>query len=87
MDSEISRRKKVCELAEDPEWDDLVLLATNLNAAQKSFLKEHPPGLVKALWSHFDATRDRCGCATTAHERPECSVRLIERLLLDAQSL
>jgi len=54
---------------------------------QKAFLEDHPPGLVKALWQHFDATRGRCGCATPAHERPGCSAGLIEKLLLDEEVL
>jgi hypothetical protein len=49
-------------------------------------LREHPPGLVKALWMHFEATRDRCGCSTAAHERPECSVALVQRLLLEGEA-
>ena len=85
MDTEIARRKKLCEQAEDPEWDETVLLARNLSAQQKAFLREHPPGLVKALWAHFDATRDRCGCDTATHERSGCTVPFIEKLLLEAE--
>jgi hypothetical protein len=86
MDAEVQRRKKLCEKADGAEWEETVLLARNLDAAQKAFLEEHPPGLVRALWSHFEATRDRCGCITAIHERPGCSVRLIERLLLDEET-
>ncbi|HLF11844.1 MAG TPA: hypothetical protein VJA26_11575 [Gammaproteobacteria bacterium] len=86
MDKEIARRKTLCELADNPEWDETVVLARNLSAEQKAFLKEHPPGLVKALWNHFEATRDQCGCESVSHERPDCSVRLIERLLIDEES-
>jgi hypothetical protein len=86
MDKEIHRRTKLCERADNPEWE-AVAVARNLDADQKAFLKAHPPGLVKALWQHFDATRDRCGCATPAHERPGCSVGLIEKLLLDEEVL
>ena len=86
MDTEIARRKKLCEQAEDPEWDEAVLLARNLSTQQKAFLREHPPGLVNALWTHFEGTRDKCGCTSFAHERPDCSVRLIERLLVDEES-
>ena len=52
---------------------------------QKAFLRDHPPGLVNALWAHFEATCERCGCKTPAHERPDCEVRLIERLLLEQE--
>jgi hypothetical protein len=86
MDREIARRKKLCEQAEDPEWGEAMVLARNLSAPQIAFLREHPPGLVNALWSHFEATCDKCGCTSLAHERPECSVRLIERLLVDEES-
>ncbi|HVY64157.1 MAG TPA: hypothetical protein VHH11_04970 [Gammaproteobacteria bacterium] len=85
MDREIERRIEVCARADDAEWDELVLGARNLGKAQMTFLREHPPGLVRALWLHFEATRDRCGCATTAHERPECTVPLVERLLQDGE--
>jgi hypothetical protein len=78
---------QLCERAVDAEWEEAVVLARHLNANQKAFLKDHPPGLVKALWQHFDATRDRCGCATPKHERTACSVRLIEKLLLDEEVL
>jgi hypothetical protein len=87
MDRDIQRRIGLCERADDAEWEEAVVLARHLEAKQKAFLKDHPPGLVKALWLHFDATRDRCGCATPAHERPGCSVRLIEKLLLDQEAL
>ena len=83
MDREIKRKIDACVRADNAEWDEVVLGTENLTKEQKTFLREHSPGLVKALWSHFDATRDRCGCATAAHERPECSVSLVERLLLD----
>jgi len=84
MDREIQRRMKLCERADDAEWEEAIVLARNLGTDQKAFLKDHPPGLVQALWKHFDATRDRCGCATPAHEQPNCSVGLIQKLLLDA---
>ncbi|RPI61696.1 MAG: hypothetical protein EHM50_05240 [Lysobacterales bacterium] len=87
MDKEIQRRTRLCERADNPEWEEAVAVARHLDADQKAFLKDHPPGLVKALWQHFDATRDRCGCATPAHERPGCSVGLIEKLLLDEEVL
>ena len=85
MDKEIRRRTTLCERADSAEWEELVLLMRNLGAPQKAFLKSHPPGLVKALWTHFERTRGRCGCATPAHERPDCTVGLIERLLLDEE--
>jgi hypothetical protein len=87
MDKEIRRRAQLCERAQNPDWEDVIALAENLNASQKAFIKEHPPGLVKALWSHFDATRGQCGCKSPTHERHDCTVRLIERLLLDEQSI
>jgi hypothetical protein len=87
MDKEIARRQKICEQAENAEWEDVILLIRNLASEQKAFLQAHPPGLVKALWSHFEATRGKCGCATPAHERPDCAAGLVERLLLDEQGL
>jgi hypothetical protein len=87
MDKEIARRKKICERAEDAEWEDAILLVRDLPGALKEFLKAHPPGLVGALWSHFERTRDQCGCTTAAHERPGCPAGLIERVLLDQDSL
>jgi hypothetical protein len=86
MEKEIQRRVQLCERAQNPEWEGTVALAENLDASQRAFLKEHPPGLIKVLWRHFDATRGQCGCASSTHERPECTVRLVERLLLDEQS-
>jgi hypothetical protein len=85
MDREIKHKIETCERADNAEWDEVIVQARNLRAEQKTFLREHPPGLVKALWTHFDATRDRCGCSTPAHERPGCAVRLLERLLLDGE--
>jgi hypothetical protein len=87
MEKEIRRRAELCERAQNPEWEDVIVLAKNLDAPQKAFLREHPPGLVKALWSHFAATREACGCKSPTHERPDCTVRLIERLLLDEESI
>jgi hypothetical protein len=87
MEREIQRRAQLCERAQNPEWEDIIALAENLDASQRAFLKEHPPGLIKALWRHFDATRGQCGCMSTTHERPGCTVRLIERLMLDEQSI
>ncbi len=86
MDREIKRKIEACARADDAEWEEIVLALKNLGKAQTAFLREHPPGLVRALWVHFEATRDRCGCATPAHERPECTVPLIERLLRDGES-
>lgn len=86
MEKEIEQRAELCERAQNPEWEDIVTLAGGLDAAQKAFIEAHPPGLVKALWAHFDATRERCGCGSPSHERPDCTVGLIQRLLLDDQS-
>jgi hypothetical protein len=85
MEREIKRRRELCERADTAGWESLVAATRNLAAPQKEFVKEHPPGLVNALWGHFDATRDRCGCATPAHERPGCQVPLIEKLLLEEE--
>jgi hypothetical protein len=87
MDREIKRKIELCARADDAEWEELLLAVKNLGKDQRAFLREHPPGLVEALWRHFDATRDRCGCNTTAHERPECSVALVERLLVDGEAV
>ena len=86
MDREVKRRIDLCSRADDAEWEERVLAVRNLGDDQKAFLREHPPGLVEALWKHFDATRDRCGCSLPSHERPECSVALVERLLLDGEA-
>jgi hypothetical protein len=86
VEREIRRKVELCERAENAEWEEVIVLAKNLDAAQRDFLREHRPGLVKALWGHFDATRGQCGCTSAAHERAGCTVRLIERLLLDEQS-
>ena len=85
MDKEIKRRRELCKRADTAEWEEVIAQARNLSASQKAFLKDHPPGLVSALLGHFEATRDRCDCATSAHERPGCEVRLIEKLLLDQE--
>jgi hypothetical protein len=82
MDQQIQRRLRECERADDAEWEEKVA-AERFDSMQKAFLVAHPPGLVSALWRHFAATRDRCGCRAATHERPECTVRLIERLLLE----
>jgi hypothetical protein len=85
MDREIKHKIDLCERADAAEWEEVVALARHLTQEQKAFLREHPPGLVRALWAHFEATRDRCGCATAAHERPACTVPLVDRLLLEAE--
>lgn len=86
MESEIRRKVQLCQRAADAEWEEVVAIAKDLDDVQKAFLKEHTPGLVAALWKHFDATRGQCGCRSPTHERPGCTVRLIERLLLDDQA-
>ena len=83
---EIERRKTLCEEAQNPDWES-VAGSSNLEERDRVFLKAHPPGLVGALWSHFEATREKCGCSTPSHERSDCSVALVERLLRDEQSL
>ena len=84
MEQQIQGRIRECERADDAEWEEKVA-AERFDSGQKEFLRAHPPGLVKALWQHFVATRDRCGCRAASHERPECTVRLIERLLLEEE--
>lgn len=86
METTIRQKIAVCERARNAEWNDIVATAHCLDDAQRAFLSEHPPGLVNALWDHFDATRERCGCASPTHERADCTVRFIERLLLDEES-
>jgi hypothetical protein len=86
MDRQIRRKIDLCEHADNAEWDDIVVVARHLSKEHKLYLREHPPGLVKALWLHFEATRDRCGCATASHERSDCAVPLVQRLLLDLES-
>ena len=86
MSSGIERRIELCARADDAEWEEVVVLARHLGRDQKAFMQAHPPGLVRALWLHFAATRDRCGCKTPAHERADCAVLLIERLLLEADA-
>jgi hypothetical protein len=86
MDAQIELRLKACDDARDPEWEASIEQVTELSDRAKAYLNLHPPGLVRALWSHFEATRDKCGCATVSHEREGCAVRLIERILLEEQS-
>lgn len=86
MDSELQRKIELCERARNAEWEEIVAGLEHLDASQHAYLRAHPPGLVHALWRHFDATRSACGCSSAAHERPACTVGLIERLLLDEQS-
>ena len=85
MDLEIEHRRALCAAADNPEWEQVIARARNLSVAQKAFLKDHPPGLVRALWAHFERTRDHCGCTTPAHEGRDCQVRLIEKLLLEEE--
>jgi hypothetical protein len=86
MDAEIERRRSLCQAAQQPDWDDVVLLARDISDEVRAYLDAHPPGLVRALWTHFDATREHCGCLLPTHERPECQVRLVERLPIDQES-
>jgi hypothetical protein len=86
MSADVAGKIELCDRASDAEWREVVLLAQRLAEDQKAFLQAHPPGLVRALWAHFAATRDRCGCETAAHERVDCTVPLVERLLLEAEA-
>lgn len=86
MDQNIARKKRLCDGADNAEWGERISLVGNLNVVEKHYLEEHPPGLVRALWEHFEATRDVCGCQTPAHEREDCPAGLIERLLLEQES-
>jgi len=85
MDREIERRRALCAAADNPEWEEVIAAIGNLSVAQSAFIKDHPPGLVRALWAHFERTRDRCGCSTAAHEGRDCQVRLIDKLLLEQE--
>lgn len=87
MDKEIKRRIELCDKARNPDWDQVVLAARHLGETEKALIRLHPPGLIRALWDHFEATRDKCGCQSPSHERKDCSVHLIERILLDEESL
>ena len=87
MDKHIEYKKRLCDEAHNPEWDDIVVSAERLGDSERAYLREHPPGLVKALWSHFERTRDKCGCSSSSHEQPDCLVHFVERLLLDEESL
>jgi hypothetical protein len=87
MIDEMERRRSLCERADTADWEDLVARARPFSTAQKAYLAEHPPGLVGALWQHFARTRERCGCTTAAHEQADCRVPLIERLLLDQETV
>lgn len=86
MSTDIAGKIDLCDRASDAEWQEVVVLARHLGKDQKAFMQAHPPGLVRALWAHFAATRDRCGCKTAAHERADCTVPLVERLLLEADA-
>lgn len=81
MNGDITRRQELCELAVSPDWEAVVLLADTLQPTERAYMRAHPPGLVGALWRHFEATRDKCGCDSLTHERPDCTVRWVERLL------
>lgn len=87
MDAEITRRRRACDSARNPSWETIVSGAKNLGDAEIAYMRLHPPGLVGALWSHFEATRDKCECQQATHERPDCAVRLIERILVDDEFL
>jgi hypothetical protein len=86
MDQDIARKRHLCEAAENAEWVDRISAAAGLSDAEKRFIEAHPPGLIRALWGHFEATRDVCGCRTPVHERADCPAGLIERLLLGEES-
>ncbi len=85
MDREIAHKIELCERADNAEWDENVVAAHGFTPDEKAYLHEHPPGLVGALWAHFDATRERCGCRTASHERQDCTVPLVEKLLLGGE--
>ena len=85
MDNEIEQLKKLCEEAQNADWNEVIERAVNLRESEKAFIQAHRPGIVKALWSHFQMTRDKCGCTSANHERAICSVRLIEKLLLEEE--
>lgn len=66
MDAEIRHKIGISNQTQDAEWEEIVAAIPGLNQAMRRFLHEHPPGLVKALWNHFDATRISAG----AHRLP-----------------
>ena len=85
MDRQIARLKKLCDEAQNPEWNEEMQRVVGATAAQIAFVSAHRPGLIRALWSHFEATSDKCGCSNVSHENPDCSVRLIQKLLLEEE--
>ncbi len=87
MESEVERRMNLCREAQHPDWNGVVAVARNLEHKEREFLVAHPPGLVKALWNHYQATRDDCGCELPSHEKTSCTVMLVERLLADEQAI
>lgn len=87
MGTEVERRMNLCRDAQDPDWNGVIALAGNLEHKEREFLVAHPPGLVKALWDHYRATQDGCGCASPSHEKASCTVMLVERLLADEQAI
>ncbi len=87
MEPEIKRRKGLCRAAQTPDWNSVIARVQGVDESGREFLTAHPPGLVKALWNHYEATREACGCATPSHEKADCTVRLIDRLLSDEQAI
>ena len=87
MDRQIAKRKRLCDEARNAEWEERLLSPARLERKEIAFIKAHQPGLVAALWVHFERTRDKCGCKTTAHEQTDCPAGLIERLLRDEETL
>jgi len=87
MEPEVERRIRLCREAQTPDWNSVITRTRGLRETNRKFLIAHPPGLVKALWNHYELTREACGCATPSHENPNCTVRLVDRLLADEQAI
>ena len=87
MDQLIASRKRLCDDARNAEWEEHLSSPERLEPKEIAFIRAHRPGLVAALWSHFERTRDKCGCRTAAHEQADCPVGLIERLLRDDEAV
>ena len=87
MESELERRIGLCRDAQTPEWNSVIADAKVMDNAYRQYLIAHPPGLVKALWNHYEATREACDCETPTHEKAACTSRLIDRLLADEQAI
>lgn len=87
MEAEIKRRIGLCRDAQTPDWNSVIARVEKLAKNEQEYLIAHPPGLVKALWNHYEATQEACGCQSPNHEKVDCSVRLVDRLLADEEAI